>query len=147
MRTVYHLRELEVYRMAHLLSFHRGENPNHSIQIKPRIKHSRHTKKRESLSRISSSDVIINLCLFCAGAIDAPKLDVFLSHDWPTGIWQFGNCERLMQTKPNLRYYTTNPSAMCTCYSVRFYSILSLAGRISKVVGWAARRSCRYFAC
>ena len=24
-RTVYHLRELEIYRMAHLLSVHRGE--------------------------------------------------------------------------------------------------------------------------
>ena len=42
--------------------------------------------------------------ILCAGDFDSSKLDVFLSHDWPSGIWQFGDCERLMQTKPFLRY-------------------------------------------
>jgi hypothetical protein len=54
LRSVYHLRELEVYRMAHL---------SHSV----------HT------------------------------VDIFLSHDWPAQIWEYGNKERLLKIKPYFR--------------------------------------------
>lgn len=30
-------------------------------------------------------------------------VDVFLSHDWPAGIWDFGNRERLLKVKPYFR--------------------------------------------
>ena len=54
LRSVYHMRELEVYRMAHLAN--------------------------------SSSPV-----------------DIFLSHDWPSQIWEYGNKERLLKIKPYFR--------------------------------------------
>lgn len=54
LRSVYHMRELEVFRMAHLVQ---SDHP----------------------------------------------VDVFLSHDWPAGIWDFGNRERLLKVKPYFR--------------------------------------------
>jgi len=33
----------------------------------------------------------------------AHPVDVFLSHDWPAGIWDFGNRERLLKVKPYFR--------------------------------------------
>ena len=50
-RSVYHIRELEIYRLAHLC------NSTNSV-------------------------------------------DVFLSHDWPQGIWEFGNKQQLLRIKP-----------------------------------------------
>jgi lariat debranching enzyme len=60
MRSVYHLREIEVYRLAHL---------------------------RPTVSNDNSS----------------PRLEVFLSHDWPTGVWQYGDTAALLRRKPFLR--------------------------------------------
>lgn len=54
LRSVYHMRELEVYRLAHMVQ---SERP----------------------------------------------IDVILSHDWPAGIWDFGNRERLLKVKPYFR--------------------------------------------
>ena len=51
--SVYHLRELEVYRMAHLQ----------------------------------------------ARVMQTP-LDIFISHDWPQGIWNYGDCRYLIKRKP-----------------------------------------------
>jgi lariat debranching enzyme len=31
------------------------------------------------------------------------NIDVFLSHDWPTSIWDYGDKQRLLQTKPYFR--------------------------------------------
>jgi lariat debranching enzyme len=31
------------------------------------------------------------------------RIDIFLSHDWPTGIWNYGDCDRLLATKPFFR--------------------------------------------
>ncbi len=31
------------------------------------------------------------------------KMDVFLSHDWPNGIWEHGNKQQLLKKKPFLR--------------------------------------------
>lgn len=31
------------------------------------------------------------------------NIDVFLSHDWPTSIWEYGDKQRLLQTKPYFR--------------------------------------------
>jgi lariat debranching enzyme len=52
MRSVYHMRELEVYRIRHL-----------------------------------SGD----------------RIDIFLSHDWPQGVWDFGNKQQLLRCKPFFR--------------------------------------------
>jgi lariat debranching enzyme len=54
LRSIYHLRELEVYRMMHLA---------------------------QSTSRV----------------------DIFLSHDWPHGVWEYGDARRLLAQKPFLR--------------------------------------------
>jgi len=32
--------------------------------------------------------------------IKQAHMDVFLSHDWPNGIYQYGDCERLLRMKP-----------------------------------------------
>lgn len=55
LRSVYHLRELEVYRLMHLMGPH------------------------------------------------SPPVDIFLSHDWPLGIWEHGNKQQLLRTKPYFR--------------------------------------------
>lgn len=31
------------------------------------------------------------------------RFDVFLTHDWPFGVWNFGDVERLLQIKPHFR--------------------------------------------
>jgi len=54
LRSVYHMRELEVYRMAHL-----SQSPR--------------------------------------------NIDIFLSHDWPANIWEYGNKDRLLKVKPFFR--------------------------------------------
>lgn len=59
MRSVYHLREVEVYRML-LLSADR---------------------KRQQRNPI----------------------DIFISHDWPQGIWDYGDCRTLLKVKPYFR--------------------------------------------
>ena len=43
--------------------------------------------------------LIINFVLL-VGSHLTPKLDVFLSHDWPSDIWNFGNRDRLLKQKP-----------------------------------------------
>jgi lariat debranching enzyme len=57
MRSVYHLRELEVYRMLQLASQCDRTDP----------------------------------------------MDVILSHDWPTDVWNDGDCEKLLRMKPYFR--------------------------------------------
>jgi lariat debranching enzyme len=57
MRSIYHLREIEVFRMAHLSSLR-------SNQYRP--------------------------------------LDIFLSHDWPRNIWNYGDTRNLLRKKPFL---------------------------------------------
>lgn len=57
MRSVYHVRELEVYRMAHL-SVTQSASPR--------------------------------------------KLDIFLSHDWPSNVWNYGDCRVLLRKKKHL---------------------------------------------
>lgn len=54
LRSVYHMRELEVFRMAHMIQSDR-------------------------------------------------PVDILLSHDWPAGIWDYGNRDRLLRTKPYFR--------------------------------------------
>ncbi len=56
MRSVYHLRELEIYRMMHLKE---------------------------------------NIC--------TDPLNIFLSHDWPSDVWNHGDCEALLRIKPYFR--------------------------------------------
>lgn len=46
---------------------------------------------------------IRNLEVFRLKQISAP-LDIFLSHDWPTGICHFGDKEELLKRKPFFRY-------------------------------------------
>lgn len=53
-RSIYHMREVEVYRMAHL-------------------------------------------------TLSARPVDVFLSHDWPENVWNYGDCAALLSKKPFLR--------------------------------------------
>ena len=53
--SVYHLRELEIYRMAHLQT-----------------------------------------------RVEQTPLDIFISHDWPGGIWNYGDSRRLVMRKPYL---------------------------------------------
>lgn len=36
------------------------------------------------------------------------KIDIFLSHDWPTGIWEYGNKELLLRIKPYFREEMSN---------------------------------------
>lgn len=57
MRSIYHVRELEVFRMAHL-----AEDQSHSPK----------------------------------------KMDIFLSHDWPTDVWNFGDSQGLLRKKKHL---------------------------------------------
>lgn len=35
------------------------------------------------------------------------KMDIFLSHDWPNGIWKYGNVNDLLKFKPHFRYIWT----------------------------------------
>lgn len=53
MRSVYHLREYEVFRMLHL-----------------------------------------------TGRMASDPLDIFLSHDWPAGVWNYGDVNQLLRIKP-----------------------------------------------
>lgn len=60
-RSVYHMRELEVYRIMHL---HKLANEDNGHKA---------------------------------------KVDVFLSHDWPSQIWTYGNSAMLLKKKPYFR--------------------------------------------
>lgn len=64
MRSIYHLRELEVLRMQHYSSL---------------------------VAQAASSDSM-------NGAVD-----IFLSHDWPNGIWDYGDVSQLLRLKPYFR--------------------------------------------
>eukprot|EP01038_Epipyxis_sp_PR26KG_P014943 gene14943-20101_t len=55
-RSIYHTRELEIYRLSHL-------NNNNNL-------------------------------------ISNHSIDIFLSHDWPNGIWNYGNLSQLLHKKP-----------------------------------------------
>ena len=57
MRSIYHLREIEVFRAVQMSS-------RNSRVFKP--------------------------------------IDIFLSHDWPNNIWNYGDCDRLLRAKPFL---------------------------------------------
>lgn len=36
------------------------------------------------------------------------KLDIFISHDWPTNITKFGNVKQLLKRKPFFKYLNHN---------------------------------------
>ena len=61
MRSIYHIRELEVFQMMHIRK------------------------------------------LNDAGDNYSPAVDIFLSHDWPSNIWKYGNKAALLKKKPFFR--------------------------------------------
>lgn len=44
---------------------------------------------------------IRNLEIFRLKQLTEP-IDIFISHDWPTGVTQYGNCNQLIKFKPHL---------------------------------------------
>jgi len=72
LRSVYHIRELEIYRMAHL---------------------------RYTASFAAPSDPAPAPA---APSCERDRVNVVLSHDWPRHIWQYGDCPQLLRRKPGL---------------------------------------------
>lgn len=50
---------------------------------------------------------IRNLEVFRLKQLSQP-LNIFLSHDWPSGVWEYGNKEQLIRFKPFFEYVITN---------------------------------------
>ena len=145
-RSVYHVREFEVWQMAHLVprstrtfaSRHMARakakakaeakadtgntgkcvlsdagskdedghvDGDHTTQSKPSLSSSSSSSSSlpcsssSSSNSSSSSDVAVD----DTGAPRGGVLDMFLSHDWPKGVWSFGDCRRLLQKKAFLK--------------------------------------------
>ena len=77
LRSVYHIRELEVFRMAHLAI----------------------TTRQQQTSALYTGTNVISTTGAAPLAVSRP-IDVFLSHDWPAGIWNYGNAQQLLRKKP-----------------------------------------------
>lgn len=73
LRSVYHIRELEIYRMAHL---------------------------RYTASFAAPGDPPVAAA--AGSGAGAERVNMFLSHDWPRHIWQYGDCQQLLRKKPGL---------------------------------------------
>lgn len=43
-----------------------------------------------------------NLEVFRLKQLSGP-IDIFLSHDWPAGVWQHGDVDQLLKFKPHFR--------------------------------------------
>uniref|UniRef100_A0A1Y1MWP0 Calcineurin-like phosphoesterase domain-containing protein n=1 Tax=Photinus pyralis TaxID=7054 RepID=A0A1Y1MWP0_PHOPY len=67
---------------------------------------------------------IRNLDVFRLKQVTGP-LDIFISHDWPSGIWNYGNIRQLLKFKPYFKYALTGGvsyiSKMCTLLPYTFH--------------------------
>ena len=81
LRSVYHLRELEVYRMAHITAV---------------------TSMTHATSAIGSASSGSNSSSNSSGSVNhsGNNVDIFMSHDWPSGVWEYGDKQRLLRSKP-----------------------------------------------
>jgi lariat debranching enzyme len=75
---------------------------NQRDYLKPLPAVPRNEKHYETLYKVRKSDVDSIL------RISSP--DVFMSHDWPLGIYNYGDTEALMRKKPFLREQVSNDS-------------------------------------
>ncbi len=79
LRSVYHIRELEVYRLAHL----RDASPTSTVGDKS-VKSATDDTKDTTKSH------------------QRQKVDIMMSHDWPRYVYKYGDCDALLRRKPGL---------------------------------------------
>lgn len=66
------------------------------------------------------------------------SMDVFLSHDWPTGVWKHGDVDQLLKFKPHFRYVPI------IFILVLFYVVVLVVEMIYNQVSWVVHhvKSC-----
>jgi lariat debranching enzyme len=79
LRSIYHIRELEIYRMSHL-------------------------RETESFKGAHSQTTTATIATTATTAttVSCPRVNIMMSHDWPRHIWQYGDCQGLLRKKPGL---------------------------------------------
>ena len=84
---MYHLRELEVYRMAHITAVTTTTNQSTIGDASAGGSSSSRSSNNSSSSSSSNSG-------------HGNNVDIFMSHDWPSGVWEYGDKQRLLRSKP-----------------------------------------------
>ena len=85
LRSIYHLRELEVYRLSHLRDTASFAGTRHDQAIAP-----------------PPPPPPPPPAAAAPAAVCCPRVNVMLSHDWPRHIWHYGDCGGLLRKKPGL---------------------------------------------
>jgi hypothetical protein len=92
MRSVYHTRELEVFRLSQIaVPDYRASNAPVGLVGS--------WQQSETSPMFKGTE-----CELVAGSEPQPRaIDIFLSHDWPRGVARHGNVDALVKTKPHFR--------------------------------------------